>query len=268
MEIIGYLASFAMGITLGLLGGGGSILTVPIMVYLFGLLPSLATAHSLFVVGVTALAGFLMAHRQGNIDFKTGFTFAIPSVIGVNVSRGFVLPILPQEIFSGPSFNLTKEILIMSTFAILMTTASLSMIRKKVQNQKLSAPQSEQKIFLAIQGLIVGLIAGFVGAGGGFLIVPALVIWAGLPMRLAVGTSLMVITLQSLLGFAGDYFRGTTFDFHLLATVSIIAVAGIVIGSNFSKKIQEQKLKTSFGWFVLLFGTFIFFEQIRQMKFH
>lgn len=267
MEIVGYIASFAMGITLGLMGGGGSILTVPIMVYLFGFTPTVATGSSLFVVGLTALIGSAMYIRKGDIDFKTGFSFAIPSVIGVNVSRGLIIPKIPQLIMSFSGFTLTKEILIMATFAVLMIAASYSMIKKKSLRTPMEAHPLIRVALIALEGLIVGLIAGFVGAGGGFLIIPALVLLAGLSMRVAIGTSLMIIALQSLLGFAGDVSRGTNFEWSLLLRVAVISIFGIVVGSAFAHKIKEQKLKTTFGWFVLIMGGTILIEQIRHLSF-
>lgn len=267
MEALGYIASFVMGITLGLLGGGGSILTVPIMVYLFGVSPTVATGNSLFVVGVTALIGSLMYIRRGEIDFKTGFSFALPSVIGVTFSRGFILPRIPDLIVSFDGFALTKEILIMATFAALMIAASYSMIKKKSPPARMKTTPLVRVALVAVQGLAVGLIAGFVGAGGGFLIIPALVLFAGLSMRVAIGTSLLIIALQSLLGFTGDVVRGAKFDWSLLLIVATTAIVGIVVGSAMVHKIKEQKLKTSFGWFVLFMGAAILIEQFRHLSF-
>lgn len=267
METLGYAASFVMGITLGLMGGGGSILTVPIMVYLFGFSPTAATGNSLFIVGSTALVGSLMYIRKGDIDLKTAISFAVPSVIGVNVSRGFITPKIPDLIFSFDGFALTKEILVMAAFAALMIAASYSMIKKKNQYQSVSAPRLIRMALISLQGLIVGLIAGFVGAGGGFLIIPVLVLLAGLSMRIAIGTSLAIIALQSLFGFAGDIWRGIKFEWSLLTIVASIAIAGIIVGTVIAHKINEQKLKTAFGWFVLFMGVTILIEQFRHLSF-
>jgi len=262
MEILGYIASFFMGITLGLMGGGGSILTVPIMVYLFGLSPTVATGHSLFVVGLTALAGSAMYIRKGEVDFKTGLSFAIPSVIGVNITRGMIIPRIPEVLFNLHGFALTKEGLVMVTFATLMIAASYSMIKTKPEQKPQGAKPWVRTMLMAFEGLIVGCVAGFVGAGGGFLIIPVLVLWAGLSMRIAIGTSLMIIALQSLLGFSGDLARGMAVDWTLLTIVATIAAVGIVVGSAVANKINERKLKTAFGWFVLLMGTTILIEQL------
>lgn len=266
MDLIGYFASFLMGVILGLIGGGGSILTVPIMVYLFGISPTIATGNSLFIVGLTALVGSIMYIRRGDINFKVGITFAIPSMIGVNLSRGLIIPRIPAVIATINGFSFTKEILIMATFAILMIAASYSMIKKKREQKPQEKTAIHRSLLIAIQGLMVGLIAGFVGAGGGFLIIPALVVFAGLAMKKAVGTSLMIIAIQSLLGFAGDVSRGSSFDWRLLTTVAAIAILGIFIGFTTAGKVKEQKLKSAFGWFVLVMGTLILIEQIHRLS--
>lgn len=266
MEALGYIASFLMGITLGLMGGGGSILTVPIMVYLFSISPTMATGYSLFVVGITALIGSAMYLRKGDIDIKVGLTFAFPSVIGVTLSRGLIIPKIPDVILDVSGFTLTKEILIMATFAALMMAASYSMIKKKSEKKPMQVHPLMRVSIIAVEGLVIGLIAGFVGAGGGFLIVPALVLLAGLPMRVAIGTSLMIITLQSLLGFAGDVLRGASVDWPLLGIVATVAAIGIIIGSATAHKIKEAKLKITFGWFVLIMGAVILTEQLRHIS--
>ena len=266
MEYVGYLASIAMGITLGLMGGGGSILTVPIMVYLFALSPMVATGYSLFVVGTTAVIGSVMYIRKGDVDFPASLAFALPSVIGVNFARGTILPRIPAIVAQVGSVILTKEILVMVTFAALMVAAAYSMIKKRKTQTPLAVNPMLRVGLIGLQGFFVGMIAGFVGAGGGFLIIPALVFMAGLPMRVAVGTSLTIIAFQSLLGFAGDLSRGLTVDWSLLAIVTTCAAIGIILGSAFAHKIQEQKLKTAFGWFVLLMGITILVEQLSHLS--
>ncbi len=259
---LGYFASVLMGLSLGLIGGGGSILTVPILVYLFGLSPSTATGYSLFIVGLTALVGSVSYIRQGSIDFKTGLTFAIPSFIGVFASRAYLLPNLPESILTFGSFTLTKDLLIMLVFAALMLAASTTMIRKKKPKAAIQISDSARLSLIAAEGLIIGGITGFVGAGGGFLIIPALVILAGLSMHKAVGTSLMIIAIKSLFGFLGDFKSAQVIDWTLLFSLSLIAVVGIIIGSILSKKIPEAKLKAAFGWFVLIMGSIILLEQL------
>lgn len=264
MEALGFTASFLMGIILGLVGGGGSILTVPIMVYLFGVPPTVATGYSLFVVGITALTGSSLYLRKKEVDLKTGFFFAVPSVVTVNMTRAFLLPRIPDDIVNFNGIILTKNVLIMTAFAALMIVASYSMIKKRTAD--IPTNTRPRLLLVALQGVVVGVLAGFVGAGGGFLIIPALVVWAGLSMRIAVGTSLTIIAFQSLIGFAGDVSRGIPADWRLLLTVSAIAVAGIILGTAFAHKIKEGKLKNAFGWFVLLMGFMILIEQFRSLS--
>jgi uncharacterized membrane protein YfcA len=266
MEYVGYIASVVMGITLGVMGGGGSILTVPILVYLFALSPVVATGYSLFIVGTTALIGSIMYIRKGDVDFQASIAFAIPSVIGVNLSRGIILPQIPAIVTQVDSFILTKEILVMITFAGLMVAASYSMIKKKKDQKLIEIHPILRFALIGLQGLVVGAIAGFVGAGGGFLIIPALVFMAGLRMRIAVGTSLLIIAFQSLLGFAGDVSRGFTVDWFILSSVATCAVVGIIAGSLVAHKMNEQKLKAAFGWFILIMGLTILTEQLSHIS--
>lgn len=264
MEVVGYLASVLMGLSLGLIGGGGSILTVPILVYLFSLQPVVATGYSLFIVGLTALFGGINFMRQGQVDFKTGLIFAGPSFLGVYASRSWVIPALPDPVFQLADFQMSKNMLMMVVFAVLMILASYSMIRrvanKPTQAKEISA--SQRYLLIALEGLVVGGVTGFVGAGGGFLIIPALVILVGLPMKRAVGTSLFIIAIKSLFGFVGDLQRNPHIDWSLLLTISAIAVAGIFAGTYLSRFVAEDKLKKAFGWFVLVMGSGILMQQV------
>lgn len=267
MEIYGYLASIAMGLSLGMIGGGGSILTVPILVYLFAINPILATAYSLFIVGLTALVGGSFYLKKGEVDLKTGLIFAVPSFIGVYLTRAYVVPQLPDPVFSLGTHPISKPLLIMMVFAVLMVVASISMIKtKKASVQPPKELSSVNRLLLiSLEGLVVGGITGFVGAGGGFLIIPALVLLVGMPMKIAVGTSLFIIAAKSLLGFIGDIQHQSYIDWKLLLTVSGIAIFGLFIGMSLSKKVSEKTLKKGFGYFVLIMGTFILYDQIMKL---
>lgn len=265
MQALGFVASLVMGITLGLMGGGGSILTVPILVYLFAIPAAVSTGYSLFVVGTTALIGSFVYIRQGDIDVKAGLAFAVFSIVGVNFSRGLVLPRIPAVLMQSGSLALTKDVLIMLIFAALMVGASYSMIRARSDKGSMPSISVVRLGIIALAGSMVGMIAGFVGAGGGFLIIPVLVFVAGLSMRIAVGTSLMIIALQSLFGFAGDFARGLEVDWLLLLSVAGFAVAGILVGSKLARKVNEQKLKVAFGWFVLVMGVAILLDQLSEI---
>jgi len=262
MEIIGYLASALIGISLGLIGGGGSILTVPVLVYLLGVNAVEATAYSLFIVGSTALVGAYPKYKQGLVNLKTALIFGIPSIIAVYLTRKFLVPAIPTELFTVAGLTITKSILMMLLFAVLMVFASVSMIRdQKVGSNQKDVAQKFNYPMILLEGAIVGALTGLVGAGGGFLIIPALVLFTGLPMKEAVGTSLLIIAAKSLIGFTGDlgHFE---MNWNLLLIVSSIAIAGIFLGNYLSLKIDGAKLKKGFGWFVLVMGLYIIAKEL------
>ena len=262
MEIIGYLASILIGISLGLIGGGGSILTVPVLVYLFDIDPIQATAYSLFIVGASSLFGAWPKYKQGFVHLKTAIIFGIPSIIAVFVTRKYLLPAIPNEIAEFGGINITKSLMMMLLFAILMVAASFSMIRSKTSKETVT--EGEQKFnypLILIEGALVGMLTGLVGAGGGFLIIPALVMLSKLPMKQAVGTSLLIIAAKSLIGFTGDL-GNSTINWTLLLSVSALAIAGIFIGDKLSKHIDGNQLKKGFGWFVLVMGLYVIVQQL------
>lgn len=253
MELIGYFATVLMGILLGLIGGGGSILTVPILVYLFNIEPVEATTYSLFIVGITSLVGSYSHFRKGNIHFKTALVFGPPSILAVLAVRAWALPAIPDVILRLSSFTLTKAGLILYLFALLMIAASITMIRKpRIFVNRANTEKNYPVIFL--EGILVGGLTGLVGAGGGFLIIPALVILAGLSMKEAIGTSLLIISVKSLAGFFGDLRLGFDYDLNLLLTFSVLSIAGILLGANLSRFISNEKLRPAFGWFILALG--------------
>lgn len=263
MEIIGFLLAAIVGISLGLIGSGGSILTVPILVYVMGIDPVLATAYSLFIVGATSLVGGIQSAVQKKVDFKTVLIFGIPSIAAVYATRLWLVPFIPQEITSIGGIVITKSIALMLLFAVVMILASVSMIMpdKTESADEDSALKYNYPIIL-LEGLGVGMLTGLVGAGGGFLIIPALVLLAKMPMKLAVGTSLFIIAVKSLFGFVGDLQGSQLIDWKLLSGFTALAIAGIFAGILLSKKISGNKLKTSFGWFVLVMGIYIIIKEI------
>ena len=261
MELLGYFAAGCIGIALGLIGGGGSILTVPVLVYLFHIQPKLATSYSLFIVGSTSLAGAITNYLKGWVDIKTALLFGISSISTVFISRRYILPAIPENITRLGTYMITTSMLIMVLFALLMVMASYSMIN----NRHTIVKSRENKInsipSLMTYGILIGLVTGLLGAGGGFLIIPTLVLIIGLPMKEAIGTSLMIIAMNSLLGFTGDLGK-VKMDWRLLLYLTTIAIAGIIIGSAIGKKIPGAKLKKGFGWFVLVMGVFILIKEL------
>ena len=209
MEYIGYFASIIIGLSLGLIGGGGSILTIPILVYLFKIDPELATSYSLFIVGLSALFGCYSHYKMGNLKIKAALYFAIPSVFSILIIREVIFPQIASTLFSIASFQVSKDFLIMIVFSVLMILAAVSMIRRKLPE---IVSSSTNYVQLGVIGFVVGIITGFLGAGGGFLIIPALLFFANLPMKQAVGTSLLIIFINSAIGFGGDLYIGTPID--------------------------------------------------------
>ena len=262
MVIVGYLASLIIGVSLGLIGGGGSILTVPVLVYLFGVNPVVATAYSLFIVGATSLVGTLPKYKAGEVNLKTALIFGVPSIAAVYATRAFIVPAIPHDLGTIGGIAITKGLLMMLLFAVLMVFASVSMIRsKKKQEETEVSEQTFNYPLILLEGLVVGTLTGLVGAGGGFLIIPALVLLSKLPMKQAVGTSLLIIAAKSLIGFTGDLGK-QTMDWTLLLSVTALAVLGIFIGNAMSKKVSADGLKKGFGWFVLVMGIYIIIKEL------
>lgn len=260
-SVFGYLLAVIVGITLGLVGSGGSILSVPILVYIMGIEPILATAYSLFIVGTTALFGGIQKAKQKLVDFRKVVLFGIPTILSVFITRKIIVPRIPEILFTTSHFTLHKPVFIMIVFAIVMIFASIRMIKPlAVEKEENIEKLNYIKIF--IQGLFIGLIAGFVGAGGGFLIIPALLFLAKTPMKMAVGTSLFIVASQSLIGFLGDLRPEQNLNWNVLITFTICSIIGVLIGSFLSKKIEGEKLKTGFGWFVLSMGIYIIFKEL------
>ena len=264
MEFVGYGFAIVMGLTLGLIGGGGSILTVPILVYMLGVSATNATAYSLFVVGVSSFTAAVDYVRRGLIDFKIGVLFVIPSFVGVYAVRRFLIPVLPHKIIEFNGFYLTKDSLILIVFSMVMLIAAVSMIkgRKEFPREK-----KDRKIAIVIlEGLLVGSLTGFVGAGGGFLIVPTLILITGLETKVAIGTSLFIITIKSLIGFVGDWEVTDSMNWMLLGTFSSLSIIGIFLGTYFSRRVDGKILKPIFGWFVLLMGSFMLVKELLFAK--
>lgn len=256
--IVGLALALVIGVTLGLIGGGGSILTVPVLVYVMGIPPVEATAYSLFVVGVTSAAGAVGYQRQKLIAWRTGLLFALPSMITVFLVRSWVLPAIPDPMGGLIGLSFSRDLFIMILFAVIMAMASLSMIREGVAAAPSESISSAKKMLLiGAEGVGVGALTGLVGAGGGFLIIPALVILTGLPMRTAVGTSLMIIAVKSLIGFTGDVLALPSIDWSLLAAFTALSLVGVAVGLKLSSRIPASKLKKGFGFFVAAMAVFI-----------
>ncbi len=238
-----------IGVSLGMLGGGGSILTVPILVYAAGLPAKEAIAASLFVVGVTSLAGVVSHARGGRVMWRTGLLFGLAGMAGAFLG-GLVGGHAPGD-------------WLLIAFALMMVATSLAMLRGRKTKPAAAHGRTDGELPLArilIDGSVVGLVTGLVGAGGGFLVVPALVLLGGLPMSVAVGTSLLVIAMKSFAGLAG-YLTSVHLDWPLILGVTAAAVVGSVLGGRLAGKVPEAALRKAFGWFVLVMGGYVLVQQ-------
>lgn len=222
------------------------------------------TCNSLLVVycWFNFFGGVFPKYKQGLVNIKTAVIFGAPAIAAVYATRKFIVPAIPQEVFTLGEMVITKPILMMLLFAVLMVFASYSMIKGKKEDG--NGEQGEQKFnypLILVEGAVVGMLTGLVGAGGGFLIIPALVLLSKLPMKQAVGTSLLIIAAKSLIGFLGDIGH-QIIDWKLLIIVTALAIAGIFIGNSLSKKVSGEKLKKGFGWFVLVMGIYIIVKEL------
>jgi uncharacterized membrane protein YfcA len=260
-QIIGYVLAVFVGVILGMVGSGGSILSVPILVYVMGIEPTLATAYSLFIIGTTSFVGGVHKAKQHLVDYKKVLLFGIPTVFSVFITRKIIVPSIPEIIFTSDLFTLHKSVLIMIIFAIVMIFASIKLI-KYLNENGVSNGDRLNYITITILGIGIGFISGFVGAGGGFLIVPTLIFYAKTPIKLAVGTSLFIVSSQSLIGFLGDVMSNRIMDWELLKLFTIASIIGIFIGNRISKKVDDKKLKIGFGWFVLSMGIYIIIKEL------
>lgn len=268
MELVGYIAASLIGISLGLIGGGGSILTLPVLVYFLHVEPLVATSYSLFIVGITSSLGALMKSKQVNIALPAVVLFGVPSMLAVVITRRYILPAIPDKLPILPGVILLKPTFILLLFALLMVIVALNMILTKSHKESVIREKKAEStvatfnpMLLVVAGVVEGALSGLVGAGGGFLIIPALVMLAQIPMREAIGTSLLIVGVKSLIGFIGDV-PHLVLDWKLLLAVALMTLLGFMIGHKLSRRMSSQKLKLVFGYFVLVMGLFVFVKEI------
>ncbi|GAB4015551.1 sulfite exporter TauE/SafE family protein [Spirosoma koreense] len=255
-ELFGYASAIVVGLVIGLAGGGGSILTVPIFVYVFHIPTVLATTYSLFVVGSTSLVGSINHVWKKRVSLPITLAFALPSFVSVYLSRRFLLPALPDPLFQFENFILPKSNAILYFFAIVMIIAAHAMIRNDRPEEGEAADGRPRYGNLALDGLSVGLLTGTIGAGGGFLIVPMLVLLAGLTVHRAVATSVVIIAVNSFVGFLGDIHH-TDLNWNFLLPFTGLSIIGIFVGMYFARFVAPNKLKKGFGWFVLVIAFYM-----------
>ena len=259
MEITGYVLSITVGIILGLLGGGGSILTIPILVYFFHVEAVVASAYSLFIVGVTSFIGAIPKYKDHLVSVNAGLLFGIPSIFSIFCTRKWIIPAIPDIVFQWHSLVITKRFLVLGLFALLMIITALSMISSRKEKK---IDEKDPKILLAVvEGILIGFLTGMVGAGGGFLIIPALIFLTGLPFKTAVGTSLFIIAINALTGFLGDLLN-YDMNWPFLLSLTALETGGIFIGNQLTHRISSVKLRKSFGWFILIVALGILFREL------
>jgi uncharacterized membrane protein YfcA len=236
-----------IGASLGLFGGGGSILAVPLLIYVAGLPAKEAIATSLLVVGATSAVAVIPHLRAGRVRWRTGLIFGLAGMAGA-YTGGRLAAYVPAGI-------------LLTAFAVMMLATAVAMIRGRRSTDGKPVPHELPVLRVVVDGVVVGLITGLVGAGGGFLVVPALALLGGLSMPVAIGTSLVVIAMKSFAGFAG-YLESVTIDWSLTAAVTLAAVAGSLIGAKLAGRIPADLLRKSFGWFVVVMGVFVLAQQL------
>lgn len=265
MEIIGYILALLIGLSLGLIGSGGTILAVPILVYLFNIKNmNEATHYSMFIVGTTAFIGAYKKYQEKLVDITTAMYFLIPSLISLFFTRKILLPLIPDVLYSIRDLNITKDIFLLLLFAMVMMFASVFMIKSAQQDDvdcNALIPNSKANhLKTSVAAIVVGILTGLLGAGGGFLIVPTLILLKNHCMRRATGTSLLIITVNSLIGFLGDIH--TAVNWQLVIVFSAIAIVGMFIGLKLSVTIKGNILKRIFGIVVLIIGIYIIFKEV------
>jgi len=260
LESVGFFGAFLTGIVIGLFGGGGSILAVPIFVYLFKLNPVIATSYSMFVVGVSAAIGTLVNIKKKLIEYKTALIFTLPALISVSLTRRFLIPNIPETLLSFKYFDITKEMGLMLFFSAIIILSSVLMMKPSTDVTVKGNTEKNYGLLIFI-GLGVGVLTGLLGAGGGFIIVPALVLFARLNIKQAVATSLVIITFNSLIGFGSDMsLLVIKWDFLILFTA--LSIVGIFVGTYISGFVRESTLKSNFARFMIVMAAVIIFKEL------
>lgn len=263
--LFGYAAMVLLGVILGLIGAGGSILTVPVLVYLFSVSPSQATGYSLAIVGTTAAVGAAEYWRRKQNSPRMAVIFGIPAILGVYLTRRYLFPAIPDPVFEISGVSMSKDVAVMLVFALFMLAASISMILSKKEQEMEPGREQGQSINMppiAILGFGAGVLTGVVGAGGGFMILPILVLLGGLPIKIAIGTDLLIIAAKSLLGFIGEVQAVESIDYGFLMTIMVLPLIGIAIGSYLNRITPASRLKPAFGYFVLIMGVYIILREL------
>jgi len=269
MEIIGYLGAIVVGVLVALVGAGGSILTVPILVYLLHVTPVAATGYSLLIIGITSLISTFGYMYRKMINYRIVVLFGIPSVIAVYLTRRFLVPMIPNEIYEQGNLLITKDSFLMLLLGVLIMLSAFSMISVKKNYQPNISPQKVSSFqysrMILIEGVIIGTLTGFVGTGGGFMIIPALVILCQVPIKTAVGSALLIAAFKSGIGFLGEIGNNPSIDYELIGVFTGLALIGIAIGSFLSQKVSGYRLRNAFGYFILVIAILILVREYMNL---
>jgi uncharacterized protein len=260
-ELATYAASVAIGLCLGLIGAGGSILTIPVLVYFFKTDPVVSTIYSMFIVGACSLVGSILSFFKNLVDFRAAVWFGVPSVTGVFLARKFIFPLVPDQLFCVGSFMISKNVFIMIALAAIMLFVSVKMLKNKSVNTIQKEQEHSPMLFL-LQGIFTGILTGLLGVGGGFLIAPALLLLVRLSAKVAIGTTLFIITINSAVGFAASY-SSIGIEWPLLLKFSLGAIIGILTGTMLAERIAPGNLKKMLAWFILFTSMYVLFRQVQ-----
>jgi uncharacterized protein len=265
MELLGYASLIGVGLLLGMMGGGGSILSMPILVYLFSLDVVVASSYSLFIVGTTSMVGTMLKQRDSFIDIPAVLQLGVPSLLATFLTRKWIVCSIPDVLFMVGSVAVTRRALLLSVFATVVIISSVMVIHSRQSSTSYESTSRPNPLALILAGLGVGFLSGLAGVGGGFLILPALILFAGLRFNVAVGSALPIIAMNSLVGFVGGVYSHPV-NWIFLASISMLATFGIFIGDHFASRFSPNTLKRIFGWSALMLGIWILIKECVILK--
>lgn len=264
LEIIGYFLSIIIGLSVGLLGGGGAILAVPMLVYFFNVDAEIATGYSLVIVAISSVLSIWQKRGiDGNFSLKIFLQFGLPSILMIYITKAIFVPQIPNLLIFSPKIILTKNMFLMMVFSVILLLSSISMLGKSKENELNATPTKEHSIFnIMLSGAFVGFLTGIIGVGGAFVIVPALIFFFSMETKEAIKNSLAIVIANSIVGFYGFSRAAYKIDWMLLVYISAVALIGVVIGSKLNKKMSGSNLKTIFGWMNLILSLILILKEI------